>query len=233
VGAGFRRPRWGSAAIQLQKLKLEHFDKFEPEIAMTEIKLNKGVWSYDPTTPLAPPGGFGAVYLGEDPDGNRVAVKRLHIEVAQAAHRELRIAVDLAERSFKHVLPVLDAGQDAESDAYFVVMPLAEGSLQELIEEKGQLDEGEAVEVVLQIASGLQEAAHIIHRDLKPANILYHSGEWKVADFGIARFVEESTSLRTLKECLSLTTQLPNNGDMRPLLRPPMFTPWAACSMRS
>ncbi len=40
-------------------------------------------------------------------------------------------------------------------------------------------------------------------RDLKPANILCHQGVWKIADFGIARFVEESTSIATLKECLS------------------------------
>jgi serine/threonine protein kinase len=30
-----------------------------------------------------------------------------------------------------------------------------------------------------------------------------HSSRWKIADFGIARFVEESTSLNTLRECLT------------------------------
>jgi serine/threonine-protein kinase len=32
---------------------------------------------------------------------------------------------------------------------------------------------------------------------------MFGDGHWKVADFGIARFVEEATSLRTLKGCLS------------------------------
>jgi len=43
----------------------------------------------------------------------------------------------------------------------------------------------------------------LVHRDLKPSNILYHEGVWKLADFGIARFVEESTSANTLKKCLT------------------------------
>lgn len=42
-----------------------------------------------------------------------------------------------------------------------------------------------------------------MHRDLKPDNVLHHDGRWKVADLGIARFVEEATASNTLKECLS------------------------------
>jgi serine/threonine-protein kinase len=54
--------------------------------------------------------------------------------------------------------------------------------------------------VLLQIASGLSEVEDIVHRDLKPANILRHEGVWKIADFGIAKFVEETTSVETLKK---------------------------------
>ena len=50
---------------------------------------------------------------------------------------------------------------------------------------------------------GLLEVGKLIHRDLKPANILFHEGRWKIADFGIARFVEEATSSKTLKNFLS------------------------------
>lgn len=38
---------------------------------------------------------------------------------------------------------------------------------------------------------------------MKPGNVLFHENAWKIADFGIARFVEDSTSLNTLKDCLS------------------------------
>jgi serine/threonine-protein kinase len=49
----------------------------------------------------------------------------------------------------------------------------------------------------------LKEIGVLVHRDLKPANVLYHEGKWKIADFGIARFVEEATSTHTVKDFLS------------------------------
>src|SRR5437660_81698 len=106
---------------------------------MKKIRLPNGLWSYDPKKPLGAPGGFGAVFRGQDSKGNPVAVKRLHIDAAQAAHRELTIARDLAGRQLHHVIPVLDAGQDSESEAYFVVMPVAEQSLQDRLKTHGAL----------------------------------------------------------------------------------------------
>ena len=132
-----------------------------------------------------------------------MAVKRLHIDAAQAAHRELKIARDLANRTLRNVIPVFDAGQDAESNAYFVVMPIAEGSLQDRLRSQGRMTEAVVAEILIQIANGLDEVSDIVHRDLKPGNVLFFDGRWCIADFGIARFVEDSTSARTLKDCLS------------------------------
>lgn len=168
---------------------------------MQTITLPRGIWVYDPTKPLGTPGGFGAVYAGFSNEHGELAVKRLHISANDAAHREMRIATDLAGRKLANVIPVLDAGEDADSGAYFVVMPKAEKSLQ--AEVTGGLQARDAARIMLDIVSGLIEVNDIVHRDLKPANILFHAGRWKVADFGIARFLEESTSLETLKGCLS------------------------------
>lgn len=170
---------------------------------MNRIRLAKGVWTYQSDKPLGRPGGFGAVFLGNDEEGHSVAVKRLHLDAGAAAHRELTVAADLAGRQARHVMPILDAGQDAESDGYFIVMPVAERSLQDTLRDRGPISEGDAVDVMRQIAAGLQEVQHLVHRDLKPANILFHDGRWCIADFGIARFVEDSTSAKTLRECLS------------------------------
>lgn len=181
---------------------------------MIRIRLPSREWAYDPNSPLGRPGGFGAVFLGgssEEP----VAVKRLHLDAAQAAHREMRLSLNLAGRSFNHVMPILDAGEDAESGSYFVVMPLAQGTLQEGLDSGTRFSDRQAAEVLLQIASGLAEVEDIVHRDLKPANILCHQGTWKIADFGIARFVEESTSLATLKECLSPPYAAPEQWELQ------------------
>ena len=170
---------------------------------MIEIRLPSECWSYDPNRRLGEPGGFGAVYEGRSSTGDAVAVKRLHLEAALAAHRELTVAQDLAGRTLRNVMPVYDAGQDAETGAYFLVMPLATGNLEEYVQSHGNLREVEAVHILLQILSGLDEVTHLVHRDLKPRNILKLGDEWCIGDFGIARFVEESTSANTLKDCLS------------------------------
>ncbi len=170
---------------------------------MRAIQLKAHRWLVDETRPLGRPGGFGAVFLGQDEDKREVAVKRLEISANEAAHRELSVAQHLAGKSFQHVIPVHDSGLDPDSARYFVVMARAAESLQDKLNTNGPLGETAAARVLLDILHGLAEVSDIVHRDLKPPNVLWHEDRWKIADFGIARFVEESTSLRTLKECLT------------------------------
>lgn len=170
---------------------------------MREIKLSSQRWLIDEAKPLGARGGFGAVFLGRNAQGGEVAIKRLHIGAAEAAHRELALAQHLSGRAFAHVIPIYDSGLDPDSDCYFVVMARAQHSLDATIQNEGRLQDAAAARVLLEIARGLHEVPEIVHRDLKPANVLWHEEHWKVADFGIARFVEEATSLRTLRECLT------------------------------
>lgn len=170
---------------------------------MKEISLPEGVWWFDPQQPLGPGGGFGTVYAGIDQEDNPVAVKELHVDATDTAHRELRIADSLKRRSLDYVLPIYDAGLDAHSDRYYVVMPRAEFSLQDRLQANGAFEDTEVISILLSIARGLTEVQDITHRDLKPGNILYHADRWKIADFGISRFVEESTSVQTLKGAMT------------------------------
>ena len=170
---------------------------------MKTIKLPTGTFEYDPSKPLGRRGGFGQVFAGKSVNGGEVAVKKLHLSAADAAHRELRIADELKGRSFEHVVPFIDSGEDADTGDYFVVMPRAEGSLQNNVEKSGALVAADAAPVLLQIVKGLVEVGELVHRDMKPDNVLLHEGKWKIADFGIARFVQDATASNTLKECLS------------------------------
>jgi serine/threonine-protein kinase len=91
------------------------------------------------------------------------------------------------------VVPVLDWGQDADSERYFLVMPVRERSLQDVLREKGVFSAKEAMGILIHILEGLSEVSDITHRDMKSSNVLWHEGAWKIADFGIAKFVEDST----------------------------------------
>ncbi|MBX3151504.1 serine/threonine protein kinase [Candidatus Obscuribacterales bacterium] len=167
------------------------------------VALTVGSWFYDENRPLGPRGGFGQVFWGWSADDVEVAVKRLHASAESAAHRELRIAEDLVVGEFDHVMPVLDAGCDVSSGGYYIVMDKADESLQDLLDRDHQFDSRQAASVMLEIVKGLLEVKHIVHRDLKPANVLSHGSAWKIADFGIARFVADATATDTLKYCLS------------------------------
>lgn len=170
---------------------------------MEEIRLQKSKWFYDPTQQLGPAGGFGVVFAGQSTTGQRVAIKRLKIDADASAHRELRVASLFENQSTSNVIPIHDSGEDANSGRYFVVMALADKSLQSDMNAGRKFSTAESVDILQQIANGLSELQGLVHRDLKPANLLLHEGKWKIADFGIARFVEESTSLNTLEGCLS------------------------------
>ncbi len=165
---------------------------------MTTIVLKRARWRFDPDVPLGRPGGFGAVFRGESEYGDPVAVKQLNVSAEDVARRECDIATELVGKEHQHVIPVYDDGLDAESGRCYVVMARAEGSLLDRLR-NGPLRESEAIEVLSQVVTGLLEVGELVHRDLKPGNVLRHRGAWKIADFGIARFAEEATSVHTLK----------------------------------
>jgi serine/threonine protein kinase len=181
---------------------------------MQVIKLNKHTWKFDTSTPLGAPGGFGGVFRGVGPNGD-VAVKRLKVTATEAAHRELQIGQSLSERLLKNIVPILDYGQDADSDRYFIVMPICDRNLQDEINNRGAYSPKEAIEIILAILSGLAEVQDITHRDLKPSNILMHESKWKIADFGIAKFVEDSTSLETLRSSLTPAYAAPEQWQLQ------------------
>ena len=94
-------------------------------------------------------------------------------------------------------------GEDAEAGGYYLVMPRAEGSLSDELTKRGILPPTESVNILMQNRREPAEAETVVHRDLKPGNVLFHDGRWKIADFGIARFVEDATSANTVRGFLS------------------------------
>lgn len=59
---------------------------------------------------------------------------------------------------------------------------------------------------IINIIKILHKDYRIAHRDIKPSNILYKNGIWKIADLGIAKFIENKHTLtnnHTLKGTLN------------------------------
>lgn len=70
-----------------------------------------------------------------------------------------------------------------------------DGDLDGKLKAQGRLSEREARCIITQVFTGLvhlnQLERPVIHYDLKPGNILFHRGQVKLTDFGLAKIMEE------------------------------------------
>ncbi|MEU3509408.1 protein kinase [Streptomyces longwoodensis] len=144
-------------------------------------------------------GGFGDVYLCQDPDGVMVAVKTLHARYANVPTIRQGFAheVQAARRvSGRFTVPVIAA--DPDGDPPWMAVPyVAAPSLQELLEQSGKLDEPTVRGLGAGMAAALS-AIHergMVHLDLKPGNVLLTADGPRVIDFGIAQ-IERLTEPR-------------------------------------
>ena len=137
-------------------------------------------------------GGFGNVYLAEDPSLHRqVAIKvpRWDRPLTPAgSKRFLQEGKMLAQANHPSIVSVHDVGL-TDDEIPFVVMEFVEGSSLADVLENNRLTRDESFEVLLKIAAGLQQAHKkgLIHRDFKPANaILGEDQNIHLVDFGLA-----------------------------------------------
>jgi serine/threonine protein kinase len=144
-------------------------------------------------------GGMATVFKAYQPNLDRhVALKvLLHFpseqpDFGERFRREARIIAGLTH---PHILPVYDFGQDGEYS--FLAMRYVDGAHTLKQDMAGSPALGRVAELIGQIAGAL-DAAHqkgIIHRDVKPSNVLM-DGDWTLlADFGLARIMEDAVKL--------------------------------------
>jgi eukaryotic-like serine/threonine-protein kinase len=145
-------------------------------------------------------GGMAEVWRATDEVLNLpVAVKLLRAEYAQYPDTLTRFRSEgrhAGSLSHPGIARVYDYGEDtagaAEPKLAYLVMELVDGqSLTEVLG-CGPLAPGRAMDVVAQVAAGL-DAAHragLVHRDIKPGNLLLGpDGQVKITDFGISHAV--------------------------------------------
>jgi predicted Ser/Thr protein kinase len=151
-------------------------------------------------------GAMGSVYLAEDTGrGGQVALKVLVRDLAEDERfrrRFLRESKLAASLDHPHVVPILDAGEEA--GVLYLAMEHVDGiDLRALLRRESRLNPERAIALVAQVAEALDaaHAAGLVHRDVKPANILVRvepDGEHAyVCDFGLARHLSSARSLTT------------------------------------
>ena len=144
-------------------------------------------------------GGMADVYRAKDQLLERtVAVKILHQQYENDTEfitRFQREAKAAARITHPNIVNVYDVGV-AEGRHYIVMEYVPGRTLKERIKEEGPVPVPQALQIARQIAGALAQAHanNLVHCDIKPHNILVMpDGNVKVADFGSARAVTEST----------------------------------------
>jgi eukaryotic-like serine/threonine-protein kinase len=163
-------------------------------------------------------GGMSEVYRGFDAQLKRpVAIKRLRPDLAMNPvfrARFRREAQAAGRLSHPAIVAVYDTGEEREAagpSIPFIVMELIEGrSLRDALRKEGKVSPVRALELTSEVldAVACSHAAGIIHRDIKPGNVmLTNSRAVKVADFGIARAVSDSSGTATMAGTVIGTAQ--------------------------
>lgn len=156
---------------------------------------------YEPLRQLGE-GGMGEVVLSRDPTiGRQVAIKRLKRlpDTSDAAAARFMAEVQTTGK-LEHpgIVPIYDAGQDAEGTPYFVMKYVDGEPLDRII---AKLHEGDAeslqrysyehrTQMFMQLLRAVQYAHHqgVLHLDIKPANVIVGPfGEVVLVDWGISR----------------------------------------------
>jgi serine/threonine protein kinase len=149
-------------------------------------------------------GGMGITYKAFDIDLHCPVTLKIiserYLGDESVRLRFLREARAAASVRHPNVASVFHLGRTGEN--YFYAMEFVEGeTLENIMKRSGKLDSKLALEIVAQIAAGL-EAVHkrkLVHRDIKPSNIMVSLEEGaavtaKIIDLGLAKAVTEPAS---------------------------------------
>lgn len=138
-------------------------------------------------------GQYGKVYRGQNmKTEGTYAIKVVKIgkfkEVPKLHEFTMNEIKTLSKIENPNVIKFIEMLQTC-NNVYLVYEFCNGGTLEELVQKRKFLPEGEALLIFNQILNAFKSLVkeNILHRDLKPSNILLHDGVIKVADFGFCK----------------------------------------------
>ncbi|HEV7556530.1 MAG TPA: serine/threonine-protein kinase, partial [Kofleriaceae bacterium] len=180
-------------------------------------------------------GGFGALYLADQPLlGRQAVVKVLHErlrannEALERFMREARLASRLDHPYAAHIYAF---GVEPDGLAWIAMEHVHGTTLAHWLRVRGRLPLAELVPFLECVAEVVQTAhdSGIIHRDLKPSNVMVieRAGRWlpKLLDFGIAKLVTDAVQPENRPDAEVAATQPALTQANATLGSPPYMSP--------
>ncbi|ELP55388.1 MULTISPECIES: protein kinase domain-containing protein [Oscillatoriophycideae] len=146
-------------------------------------------------------GSFGGVFHASEMVRN-TSVQEVAIKVIPESSDDKLIELQNARKlEHSNLIKAYSVGEFRflNTEMLYLVMELAQGSLENHIA-KGSLSSGEIKNITAQVAQGLSylHSQNKVHRDLKPGNILKINQQYKLADFGLIRTLNNKSHTQTV-----------------------------------
>lgn len=185
----------------VEEAEISDLEAADSELAIQE-RIGTQVGEHYQIIELIGEGGMSAVYKAIHTHlDTEVAIKILLPNLVRNKKTLMRFkqeAKAATQLNHPNICSVKEFGVDDEGGPYLVMDYVNGKSLEHYVETNGRLRVRRALEILEQIASGLNHAHSkgIIHRDIKPANIIIvqendGSEGARIVDFGIAKFLRE------------------------------------------
>ena len=195
-----------------------------PTVAIGKSLLGPGQKKYTITDFLGK-GAFGEVYraVGHD-QGDIIAVKVLPTSEIDESSRfallnEMSAATKINHPNVVRVLYADDAGFP-DVGPYLCMEYVPDGTLSRVLKAQSQagasIPLATCIGMMLDIAQGTRAVNEVlIHRDIKPDNILVDGNRLKIGDFGISKFVDQTTRSHTFKGGQHIAYMAPEGWELK------------------
>lgn len=173
-------------------------------------------------------GGSAKVFLATERSLDRPVVLKVLAPEATVGvdgerfRREILIAARLQH---PHLVPLLQAGtvnaEAGDRAMRWFSMPFVEGqTLREQLQRRGRFALTDGLRLLRELASALMyaHARGIVHRDIKPENILFSGDAAMIADFGVAKALDDASdgALKSGKRVTTVSMALGTPAYMSP-----------------